>query len=158
MNANSVWVGHEYAYVPIVRRGVLPTNAKRVKVLSLREKQQLHKSRKDTLATVEFVDSLRPNLEVNVRNLCDFWDSYQDELNAYRAEREHKERERRERYAREEAERFQEREAQRQAEKLRLQRIAQNLANTLSIDVSTIYINETTRRFSIDERHLRFLE
>lgn len=161
MNANSVWVGHEYAYVSIVRRGILPTNAKRVKVLSLREVQQPYKTRKDTFATVEFIDSLRRDTEVNVRNLYDFWDSYQDELAAHRAESERKDRERRERYAREEAERvarFQEREAQRQAEKLRLQRIAQNLAHRLSIDVSAVYINERAQRFSIDARHLQFLE
>lgn len=161
MNANSVWKGHEYAYVPIVRRRYFPTNAVRVKVLDLREVQQYGKSRKDTFATVEFIDQNRPNREVNVRNLYDFWDSYQDERQAMVSKREREDAERQARWKAQQAEReaaLAEQARVREENRQRLQRIANGLAATLSIDVSTIEVNTTYEKFTIEARHLQFLE
>ena len=162
MNAQSVWVGHEYAYVAYPRRGTIPNDWQRVKVLTpVRKVKQYGKSRDAAFVEVQFLDYERPNREVNVRNLHDFWDSYQDELTAIRVERERREAERQAYYAKQEAERQERIRVQQEVErvkKARLQRIADGLAVTLSIDPLAIKINTTYETFTIEARHLQFLE
>lgn len=162
MNANSVWVNNEYAYVMVVRRGVIPRHATRVKVHSLREVQRPYKTRKDTFATVSFPDQPeRPGTEVNVRNLYDFWDSYMDERTAMYAEEERKEAERIKQREQREREYQEQLEAQRRARELRaaeLLTIKAELARLLSIDENAIELNAHYENFVINARHLKFLE
>jgi hypothetical protein len=161
MNAGSVWIGHEYAYVDFVRRGVIPMSAMRVKVLAKREAQDFYKKRKDTLVTVEFLESERLNREVNVRNLYDFWDSYTDERSAAVARREaaQAERERRwEEQERERLERVAERERVLEQKRQKLEHIRQGLAAALSIDPSAIETDSTNEWLKINVKHLAFLE
>ena len=161
MNANSVWAGHEYAYVHIVRRKYFPRSATRVKVISKRELQYSGKARKDTFALVSFPDDLtRPDREVNVRNLYDFWDSYVDEKHHHDA----KQKEAQERQEREWQARMAERKAAQaerdrlaQENRERLHRIRDNLAATLAIDPESIAINEQFGHFMIYAKELEFL-
>lgn len=150
MNAQSVWGGHEYAYVHYVRKQHFPMDAIRVKVISTRKVQSGYKSRADAFATVEFVDNPdRPQREVNVRNLYDFWDSYQDEKQGRLDEQEKKARE-----AAEEAERRrQEREAARQKQNA----IAERLAWKLGIDPSVVTVSHYGDSVNIAMSHLEFL-
>lgn len=163
MNANSVWVGHEYAHVQIVRRRHFPSHASRVKVLNLREVQAWGKQRKDTFAQVEFLDketgartgTIR---EVNVRNLYDFWDSYMDERQAILGKREQEAREREEHQAklREIAERqARERAEEAEREKQRKEQIANALAYKLGLDTSAVLVWGIDVRIAIKD--LEFL-
>lgn len=149
MNGQSVWIGHEYAYVHQVRRGIFPMSAQRVKVQSIRKVQQYGKSRDDTLARVEFVEQ-GITREVNVRNLHDFWDSYSDERNAHKARREEQEAERNARY---EADRAKAREAEAKKNSIRV-----NLGRQLGIDPAGIHYDNYTQRFTIRYSDLKFLE
>ena len=163
MNAGSVWIGHEYAYVSVVRRRYFPSNARRVKVLSLKEYQQAYKTRKDTYAQVEFLDNETGNTtttvrEVNVRNLYDFWDSYQDERQAHIAKREAAEAERQERYRKQTEEREQrlkEEAARAEAIRLERRRIADQLAYKLGLDTSAVNVQYENVTIKIED--LRFL-
>ena len=161
LNANSVWVGHEYAYVDIIRRGVIPMGALRVKVLSKREVFQYGKTRKDTIAKVTYPDGQRMDREVNVRNLYDFWDSYVDERDAARHRRELAQAERERVWAEQDAER-QRLAAIRQkdliAKQQKLERIKQGLAAMLSIDPSVIQTDGTNEWLKVNVKDLAFLE
>lgn len=147
MNAQSVWVGHSYAHVWNVKRGVFPNAASKVKVKSIRKIQQYGKTREDTFATVTFEDE-GIEREVNVRNLYDFWDSYQDE-------KKYRDKEREEKRAAQQAE-ADERERQRLVEVARKRKIGDNLAHRLGIDPSVVRV--TYAEVTIELRHLRFLE
>ena len=161
MNANSVWVGHEYAYVHIVRRKYFPRSASRVKVLSKREVQSGYKSRKDTFATVSFPDdATRPDREVNVRNLYDFWDSYVDEKHHYDAKQKEAEAKANAAWQARMAERLAaqaERDRIAQENRERLHKIRDNLASVLAIDPESILMNEQYEHFLIYAKELEFL-
>lgn len=147
MNAQSVWNGHEYAYVHYVRKKHFPMDALRVKVLSTRKVQVGYKTRADAYATVEFEHGgVR---EVNVRNLYDFWDSYCDERDGRIAERRQKEAE-----AQREA---LERAAERQRQRQRVNTIAERLAYKLGIDPSVVTVSHYGDTVSIRIRDLEFL-
>ena len=163
MNAQSVWIGHEYAYVQLVRRKRFPTHTSRVKVLSKREVQQWGKERKDTYATVNFLDKesgdvMRSNVEVNVRNLYDFWDSYCDERDArqhaaqVREEQRRREYEERAEIARRE---YEERQQELEREKARKESVARALAYRLSLDTEAVVVWGEDVRIAIKD--LEFL-
>lgn len=163
MNANSVWVGYEYAYVPIVRRKRFPTHTSRVKVLSKHEEQVSYKTRKDTFAMVNFLDKeteevMRSNVKVNVRNLYDFWDSYCDERDARQHAAQIREEQRRREYEeRMEVARRAEEERQRalEVEKERKATIARALAYRLSLDTEAVLVWGEDVRIAIKD--LEFL-
>ena len=161
LNANSVWNGHEYAYVHIVRRKYFPGNAVRVKVLSKREVQSGYKTRKDTYATVTFPDNPeRGEREVNVRNLYDFWDSYVDEKRHVVEKRQREEAERNRVWQQQMAERAAaqaERDRQAQENREKLHRIRDGLARELAIDPESIQVNEQFGHFLIYAKELEFL-
>lgn len=147
MNAQSVWGGHEYAYVHYVRKKHFPMDAIKVKVVSTRKVQTGYKTRADAFATVEFEHG--GTREVNVRNLYDFWDSYTDERNGRI-----KEREAREQKDREEA---LERQRQRREAEERSNAIGERLAWKLGIDPSVVTVNHYAESVTIRMRDLQFL-
>ncbi len=163
MNAGSVWIGHEYAFVQIVRRRHFPTSASRVKVLNLHETQVYGKQRKDTIAQVEFLDkesgaTTGTIREVNVRNLYDFWDSYTDERQAMLEKRDREDRERQQHLAelRERHERERQ-EAEAEAARVRQHReqVANALAYKLGLDTSAVTVWGLDVRIAIKD--LEFL-
>lgn len=146
MNAQSVWPGHEYAYVSYVRKKVFPTAATKVKVISIRKQQQYGKERVDTLATVLFPET-KATREVNVRNLYDFWDSYVDEKEHVLKEREDRQKEQERRY--------EEQRLQQVAARLRKRKIADSLADKLGLDRTAV---ETSHNgVVIGYNHIEFL-
>lgn len=146
MNAQSVWPGHEYAYVSYVQKKTFPMQATKVKVLSLKRVKYYGKQREDTLATVEFDGG--HTREVNVRNLYDFWDSYEDERQGHLDAQERRQQEAQKR-AREAAE-------LRLQEQRRKRTIANNLAYRLGIDPAAV---ETSYNgIVVGYNHLKFLE
>lgn len=147
MNAQSVWGGHEYAYVHYVRKRHFPMDAIKVKVVSTRKVQQFGKDRADAYATVEFESGA--SREVNVRNLYDFWDSYMDEKNGRIAEQQKKE----------EIERAEalERAQQRRDAEARTKKIGEQLAYRLGLDPSVVTVNHYADSISIRIRDLQFL-
>lgn len=147
MNAQSVWGGHEYAYVHYVRKRHFPMDAIKVKVVSTRKVQQFGKDRADAYATVEFEHG--GTREVNVRNLYDFWDSYMDEKNGRIAEQKKKE----------EIERAEalERAQQRRDAEARTKKIGEQLAYKLGLDPSVVTVNHYADSISIRIRDLQFL-
>lgn len=150
MNAQSVWGGHEYAYVHYVRKKHFPMDAIRVKVISTRKVAGFGKQRADAYATVEFPDTPgHPQREVNVRNLYDFWDSYTDEKNGRIAERE--------RRAEEARREVREREEQRRRSEQRAIAIAERLAWKLGIDPSKVTPNHYAGNVTIPLQDLAFL-
>ena len=148
MQAQSVWGGHHYAYVSYVRRGRFPSSAQEVEVISTRKEQKGWKDRADTFAKVKFVESGAIR-EVNVRNLYDFWDSYQDEKEHRRAEQERKEAERRAVAVKAERERI--------AKAERGRKIAEQLAYKLAVDTSVVTYNVYADNVSINAQDLEFL-
>jgi hypothetical protein len=146
MNAQSVWPGHEYAYVSYVRKKHFPTGAVKVKVISVRKHQASYKDRTDTLATVLF-DESKATREVNVRNLYDFWDSYMDEKAHVLEERQrrHEEQQKRNQEIRDRAE----------AERKNKRTIADNLAYKLGLDVAAVEVAHNG--VVIGYQHLQFL-
>lgn len=148
MNAQSVWPGHEYAYVTYVRKKHFPMNASRVKVLSLRKVKEWGNERDSTMATVTFVDS-ELTREVNVRNLHDFWDSYIDEREGRLAEKRREEEEAQERL----------RKQREEQEKLRVkeQTIGERLAWRLGLDTSVVRVNPYAHEVTIQIKELEFL-
>lgn len=149
MNAQSVWPGHEYAYTPYVRKKYFPTDARRVKVISVRKVSAWGKQRDDTMATIEFNSAPGVHREVNVRNLYDFWDSYEDEKNGRLAEAERKEQER----IRQEEERKVEQIRQRK----RAEKIKTELAYKLSIDPHVVQLSYYGDSVTIRLQDLQFL-
>jgi hypothetical protein len=147
MNAQSVWGGHEYAYVHYVRKKHFPMDAIKCKVVSTRKVVSGYKSRADAYATVEFEHG--GTREVNVRNLYDFWDSYTDERNGRIQEKQ-----RREEEARREA---LERAAARQREQERANAIGERLAWKLGIDPSRVTVNHYAESVTIPLQDLAFL-
>lgn len=145
MNAQSVWVGHEYAHVTYVRKKHFPTSASKVKVLSIRKHQTGFKERTDTLATVQFESGA--TREVNVRNLYDFWDSYMDEKEHVEAEKHAKQAE--------QARQWREQEEARKAEIRKKRTIADQLAYKLGLDVSAVEV--AYNGVVIGYNHLQFL-
>ena len=148
MNAQSVWPGHDYAYVSYVRKKHFPTGAIKCKVISLRKTQQYGKERTDTLATVLF-DESKATREVNVRNLYDFWDSYEDEREHVRQDRQRREEERVVA-----AKKAQEEAAQQEANKRIL---ADKLAYKLGLDTSVVITRRYDNHVMINLDHLQFL-
>ena len=148
MNAQSVWPGHDYAYVSYVRKKHFPTGAIKCKVISVRKTQQYGKERTDTLATVTFEES-KATREVNVRNLYDFWDSYEDE-------REHVQKERQRRME-EQDRRFQEERAAKEAAEAKKVVIAERLAWKLGLDVSAVITRRYDDNITINLKDLQFL-
>jgi len=145
LNAQSVWVGHEYAYVSYVRKKHFPTGAAKVKVVSIRKHQTSYKERTDTLAVVQFEGGA--TREVNVRNLYDFWDSYEDEKRHIEDERKRKQAE---------TERvFAEQQEARKAEIRRKRTIADQLAYKLGLD--TAAVETAYNGVVIGYNHLEFL-
>lgn len=158
MNAQSVWPGHDYAYVSVVRRGVFPSSATKVKVITKPKKvQKWGNQRMSTYVDVQFESGA--TREVDVRNLFDFWDDWkaehdhQERVRAEKqAERDRLYKEQQERWAREDAER---------QEKLRLenerkQRIAHNLAHHLGLDRSLVTVVGSNLQINVES--VRFLD
>ena len=132
-------------------------------MLDKREVFKYGKERKDTIATVNFLDKetgevMRSNVEVNVRNLYDFWDSYCDEREARRHAAQIREEQRQREYEERQAKwkkEAEERERALQAEKARKEAIAQALAYRLSLDTQAVVVWGEDIRIAIKD--LEFL-
>jgi translation initiation factor 2B subunit (eIF-2B alpha/beta/delta family) len=88
LNAQNIWAGHDYAYVSYRPRGVtLPKNARKVRAIKLSKEHKYGSERATTMVEVHDYTSGR-ELRVRARDIIDFWDSYNSQIQVWREEQE----------------------------------------------------------------------
>lgn len=104
MNVQSIWAGEEYAFVHYRPKQTFITNATKGKAIKVEKEKTYGKERATAYVLMEITTDMGNvrTEKVRVRDVIDFWDSYERERNALVAEREE-----RDRIAREQRERMQ---------------------------------------------------
>lgn len=100
MNAQSIWVGHDYAYCSNRPKGVkfVRHNVKRVRALRVTKTRDRYAERATTMVDVLFVDTGRER-SVRARDIISFWEDYEVQYQEYLEQEAARERERQEREA-----------------------------------------------------------
>lgn len=87
MNAQSLFVGEHYAWRDDRRKGVFHTDAVKVRVMGVSQKRKAGNLKFSTSVKVFVIETERM-LEVPAREIIDYWDSYVDEREHVRREKE----------------------------------------------------------------------
>lgn len=156
MNYQSIWKGDEYAWARDRPRGIFPRNGVRCTVRDKRKVRHIGNTRESSEVLIEF-DAITK--WVPAREIVDFWNSYEDELEHYREldrERETQAEQRREERRQLYEQQRLEAEERRRREVEALEATYQNYANKLGIPRSAVVIlsedNVTLNRAALDSR------
>lgn len=103
MNVQSIWAGEYYAFSDYRPNNTFVMNARKGKAIRVEKRQEFGRERKSAYALLEVErngDGTTYEKWVRARDVIDFWDDYERERNAYRAEQEERQRQREEEYER----------------------------------------------------------